>query len=201
MIALIVGNGEVSASTNIPENPYIICADGGIRHMKKLGLKADIVIGDMDSSNGEVSDAETVVYPVKKDFTDSELAVRYALKNGYNEIYLLGFTGTRLDHTLTNIFLLNEIQNHGAKGVIIDSHNTVFLADTENEISGERGDLISIIPISGDASGITTEGLEYPLNNETLFFCKSRGVSNVMSGATCKITITKGKALIIKSKD
>ncbi len=202
MIALIVGNGEVESHLKaiLPKKPFVICADGGVRHMKTLGLKADIIMGDMDSVAGDISVENTIVYPVRKDFTDSELAVYYALDNGYTKLYMLGFTGTRLDHTLSNLFLLNEIQKRGARGVIIDGHNSIWLADKENEISGKKGDIISIIPIE-DTSGITTEGLEYPLTDETLFFGKSRGVSNVMESDICWITIKSGRALIIKSRD
>lgn len=203
MIAVIIGNGEACESMRkeLPKNPFVICADGGIRHTKKLGLKADIVIGDMDSAGKNITDEKTVVYPVRKDYTDSELAVGYALDNGFNEIYMVGFTGTRMDHTLTNLFLLHEIHEKGAKGVILDEHNCVYYAEHENIIHGEKGDLISIIPIGEDVLGITTEGLEYPLNDETLFYGKSRGVSNVMKSTSCKITLKSGKALIIKSKD
>lgn len=203
MVAVIVGNGDVDAAikNELPRNAYVICADGGMRHMEKLSLTPDIVIGDMDSYAGEIKDSEVIRYPVKKDFTDSEIAVLYALENGFSEIVMVGLTGTRLDHTLTNLFLLKTITEKGARGVIIDEKNKIYYAQRENEFAGIPGDIVSIIPVGGNVSGITTEGLEYPLKNETLEFGKSRGVSNVMTGYMCSITIEKGTALIIKSKD
>ena len=203
MIALIVGNGEVSdeIKNELPENTFVICADGGIRHMKKLGLRPDIIIGDMDSADIEIDEEKAIRYPVKKDFTDSEISVDYAINHGFEEIIMLGFTGTRLDHTITNLFLLKKISESGRKGVIIDKHNKIFYAERENVILGKMGDIVSIIPIGEDVSGITTNGLEYPLNNETLEFGKSRGVSNVMTGECCEIMIESGTAMIIKSKD
>lgn len=203
MVALIVGNGDVSDEIlgELPENAYVICADGGVRHMERLGLTPDIIIGDMDSADMDITNEKTIRYPVRKDFTDSEISVEYALEKDFDEIVMAGFTGTRLDHTLTNLFLLKRISEKGKKGVIIDGHNKVYFAEKENVIYGKKGDIISIIPVGSDVSGITTYNLDYPLNNETLEFGKSRGVSNVMTSDACKITVTEGTALIIKSKD
>lgn len=203
MTALIVGNGEVSEKIKplLPENAYVICADGGFRHMDKLGLTPDIVIGDMDSVKADLHGEKTIVYPVRKDFTDSEIAVNYAIDNGFSDLVLIGFTGTRTDHTLTNLFLLKGISERGARAEIIDEHNVIRYAEKENIIRGKKGDIVSIIPIGGDVSGITTEGLDYPLSSETLEFGKGRGVSNVMTGDECRITVKNGSALIIKSKD
>jgi len=203
MVCLIVGNGDVSdeIKNDLPEKAYVICADGGLRHMKKLDLTADIIIGDMDSASCEIDEEKAIRYPVRKDFTDSEISVDYALEHGYDEIIMIGFTGTRLDHTITNLFLLKKISDAGKKGVIIDKHNKIYYAGKENIIAGKTGDIVSIIPVGGDVSGVTTEGLDYPLCNETLEFAKSRGVSNVMTGNCCKITIKSGMAMIIKSKD
>ena len=201
--ALIVGNGEVREEilNDLPKNPYVICADGGIRHMKKLGLKADIIIGDMDSAGSEFLGENIIRYPVRKDFTDGEIAVDYAIEKGFLEVIMVGFTGTRMDHTLTNIFLLKKLSDNGIKAYIKDFNNTIYYAEKENIISGKVGDIISIIPLGGDVSGITTKGLDYPLSSETLEFAKSRGVSNIMTEKTCTITIEKGMALIIKSRD
>ena len=203
MTALIVGNGEVSEKIKplLPENAYVICADGGFRHMDKLGLTPDIVIGDMDSVKADLHGEKTIVYPVRKDFTDSEIAVNYAIDNGFSDLVLIGFTGTRTDHTLTNLLLLKGISERGARAEIIDEHNVIRYAEKENIIRGKKGDIVSIIPIGGDVSGITTEGLDYPLFSETLEFGKGRGVSNVMTGDECRITVKNGSALIIKSKD
>lgn len=203
MTALIVGNGEVSEKIKplLPENAYVICADGGFRHMDKLGLTPDIIIGDMDSVKADLHGEKTIVYPVRKDFTDSEIAVNYAIDNGFSDLVLIGFTGTRMDHTLNNLFLLKGISERGVRAEIIDEHNIIRYAEKENILHGKKGDIVSIIPIEGDVSGITTEGLDYPLFSGTLEFGKGRGVSNVMTGDECRITVKNGSALIIQSKD
>lgn len=202
MTALIIGNGEVSREIKfkLPNNPYIICADGGMRHLEKLGLSADVLIGDMDSAGDAKIPEKVIRYPVRKDFTDGELAVDYAIDGGFSEIVMIGFTGTRADHTLTNIFLLKRIHEHGVHGCIIDANNEIYCSN-DITIYGEKGDLVSIIPVGGDLDGVTTEGLEYPLSFEKLEFGVGRGVSNVMLGEKCRIIVKYGTALIIKSRD
>lgn len=203
MDCLIVGNGNITEEIEriIPRDCYVICADGGARHLDMLGISADIFVGDMDSLTIDISDKEKIIYPTKKDYTDSEIAVDLALKKGFKKIVMVGFTGTRLDHTLTNLFLLKRIKNNGAKGVIIDGHNEVYYLEDEIELVGKIGDVLSIIPIGKDILGINTEGLEYPLLNDTLEFAKGRGVSNVMVSEKCRISIKSGQGLVIKSKD
>ena len=199
MDCLIIGNGTVTGdlAQKIPKDCYVICADGGAKHLDLLGISADIIVGDMDSFDGEISSKETIKYPVRKDFTDSESAVDIAIEKGFKNIVMVGFTGTRLDHTLTNLFLLKRITKNGASGVIIDSNNEIYYAKPENEILGKIGDIVSIIPVGTDISGITTDGLDYPLFNETLEFGKGRGVSNVMTKEKCSIKIENSRYNII----
>ena len=83
---------------------------------------------------------------------------------------------------------------------MIDAHNEIYCS-ADITLDGKKGDIVSIIPVGGNADGVTTEGLEYPLCGETLEFGKGRGVSNVMTGERCRITVENGTALIIKSRD
>lgn len=204
MRAVIIGNGNISDDAYIKKylqsGDVIICADGGYNHAVRMQVKPDIVIGDMDSVCRDVRGIPNVVYPKRKDFTDGELAVRHALEQGADEVLLLGFTGTRLDHTLTNIFLLKLIADAGKTGFLADENNEIYLSEQENLIRGRQGDLVSIVPLE-DMHGIYTERLEYPLKDETLHFGQSRGVSNVMLAADCRITVRQGFGLIIKSRD
>jgi len=202
MNAVIIAGGTITdykeTKKYIPENAYIICADSGYDHAIKMGLKPDILIGDMDSIKSQ-RDVKEVVYPVRKDYTDSELVLEYATDNGYNNLLLLGFIGTRMDHTLTNISLLFKYKDINA--VMVDGNNEIYVARTDNIIKGKKGDLISIIPLGGELTGVTTENLEYPLTEESLFFGEGRGVSNVMTDTECRITVKSGNGLIIKSRD
>lgn len=198
MRAVIIGNGDIKdygyIKSKIKSTDFIICADGGYNHAVNMGINADVLIGDFDSALG-IEDAQNKIeYPTRKDYTDGELAVDYALNHGYDDIVLIAMTGDRLDHTMADIFLLDKCP----KGVLIDDNNEIYLAKDILSVEGKKGQTLSIIPINGDAEGVTTSGLEYPLDDETLYFGASRGISNVMLDEKCEIKIEKGTALVIK---
>lgn len=196
MRAVVIGNGTIEnydyIRSKIREDDFIICADGGLRHAHAMGVVPDVAIGDFDSSERDES-VKTYVYPTRKDFTDGELAVNYAVDNGYDEIIMLAMTGTRLDHTITDITLLSK--SEGA--CLIDDHNEVRMVRSSLTLKGYKGKTLSIIPIFGDLENITTTGLEYPLCNETLYFGESRGNSNVVIFDELTITAGGGMGLII----
>lgn len=205
MRAVIIGNGTIDdynyIGGKLRKNDYVICADGGYKHAVALNVKPAVVIGDMDSIGENEYDGEVINLPIRKDFTDSEVCVKYILLKDFDEILMLAFTGTRADHTLTNMLLLKQIAEAGKNAKIVDEHNEIIFASAENTIYGQKGDIVSIIPVGGNLSGITTKGLDYPLENETLVFGESRGVSNVMTTGKCSVTIASGMGLIIKSRD
>ncbi len=200
MTALIIGSGIFCKSCLEYSADIIICADGGYNSAKEYGVVPDIVLGDMDSVKLDI-ETEHIVYPCEKNETDSEIAIDYALKKGCNKIIMAGFTGTRLDHTLNNIFLLEKIHNSGAEGIIVDENNEIFYLSDKIEIIGNPGDFVSVIPVSEKLEGISNEGFKYPLFNETLYFSSSRGISNQLLGNKGIISIKRGKGIVIKSRD
>lgn len=201
MRAVIIGSGNIRdyeyIKSKICENDYIICADGGYDHAVKMEISPDILIGDFDSVSELPETSEIIKYPARKDFTDGELAVKYAVEHGFNEVLLLAMTGDRADHTITDILLLTQCKS----GCIADDNNEIYLLRDSVTVSGNKGDTVSIVPVSGDVEGITTQNLEYPLCNETLYFGESRGVSNVMTAEKCIITAKKGMGLVIKVRN
>ena len=199
MRGIIICGGTVGEyiKNYIKPDDFVICADSGYDHAKKFGIKADIVIGDMDSTKyGDISE-EKMLYPKRKDFTDSELAIMYAEKKGFESVLLFGMIGTRMDHSLANIGMISRLKN----AVIIDENNEICFAENEFSLNGKPGDIISIIPFWEDLFGVTTVGLDYPLVDGEIKCGTSLGISNVMTGDNCRIKIEKGKALIIRSKD
>lgn len=198
MRAVIIGNGDIKdydrIKSKIRHDDLIICADGGYNHARNMGIIPDALIGDFDSAKDFEEVTGRIEYPTRKDFTDGELAVEYAMEHGADSVCLIGMTGDRLDHTIADIMLLNKCKN----GVLIDDNNEIYLLKDTLTIRGKSGQTLSVVPIFSDAEGLTTTGLEYPLRNETLYFASTRGISNVMTSDTCEITIEKGIALVIK---
>ncbi|MDO8741575.1 MAG: thiamine diphosphokinase [Candidatus Roizmanbacteria bacterium] len=214
--AIIFVNGNLSdlswAKKIITNEDFLIAADGGVKHILKLGLIPDVVIGDFDSTSSSLQKRlikickeqkslfPTIIkYPVKKDKTDFELAIDLVLERKYQEIIIFGILGNRIDHFLANIFLLTKIQteNKSIKIRIIEGNKEMYILNKEVVINGQIGDEISIIPINNKLEGITTDGLEYQLNNETLSFGSTKGISNNLNKTLVKITAAKGTALIV----
>lgn len=198
MRAVIICGGDIGnyerAAACINADDMIICADSGYAHAKKMDIKPDVVLGDFDSyKKDEVICDDIKIYPSKKDFTDSEIAADYALKNGADEILFLASTGGRLDHTLANIYLLKTMAQKGVLASIFDGAATTYYSDDEIVLKGKKGDLLSLIPFS-EVADITTWGLEYALSNQPL---PSTGISNVFIGDKAKIQIGSGEAIVI----
>lgn len=197
MRAVIIGNGDIfnydRIKKYIHKNDFVICADGGIRHAKAMKIDVNIIIGDFDSSLAEECAADKIAYPTRKDFTDGELCVHYALEHNMQEVVFVGMSGTRADHTLTNIFLLSQCK----RACMITDNNEIYYIKDSIIIENKKGMTLSIIPVRGDLCKITTTGLEYPLNDETLYFGESRGNSNVIIDDTCSIRFESGEGLVI----
>ncbi len=196
MRAVIIGNGEIKdyeyIRSKINDEDYIICADGGLRHLENLKISANLAIGDFDSSKIR-NDIKCISYPTDKDFTDGEIALDYAIENGYSEIIMIGMTSTRLDHTLTNMLLLSKDKNI----CIIDDKNEIYSVAHKLVLSGKKGKNLSLIPIYGNLTGVCTKGLKYTLNDDILFFGSSRGNSNIITDEECVITIKDGIGIVI----
>ena len=210
MRTLIIANGNMDNNilhTILKPNDIIICCDGGSKYLFEEGIIPHYIIGDLDSSIPQIIqffETKNVVFKKfnsKKDETDMELCIDFAISLGTNEIIILGAIGTRIDHTLTNINLLMKAEDANVKAVIVDNNNEIQIISNNITITGKKGDLVSLIPISTYVEGIDTTGLEYPLKNATMTIGKSLGVSNVMTSNLATVNIKSGYLLVIKAKD
>ena len=209
--ALIFLHGNKPNVANIKKtvkkSDTIICADGGAEYALEAGLVPEIVLGDFDSLplkyQKKLIELGTSLqeFPTEKDFTDSELAVNYALAHGYRDLVLFGVVGTRIDHFLANITYLSKKSQDGIKVIIIDNAQIIYLVSYELDLLGKKGDTVSLIPIEKDADGVTTRGLKWELYNERLLFGATRGVSNEFIKSKAHISIKKGTLLVIHSKN
>jgi thiamine pyrophosphokinase len=208
--AIIFANGNLSDTSNainyIKKDDLIVCADGGLEKVYKLGIIPSAVIGDLDSAEKHTvkkynNKTKFIKYPQNKDFSDLELALKYCLNEGCTEVVLFGIWGNRIDHFLSSIFLLQSFRDKDKwlKLTIVEERIQIFFANGYFRFRGKKGDLVSIIPISGNLEGICTKGLIFPLNNETLKYGSTRGISNILKSKTAEIKIQKGTALIFLS--
>ena len=178
MRTVIFVNGRFHEPERVREllrsEDYIIAVNGGTYHALSLNIVPHAIIGDLDSLRPEVqsqiaSEKTTILrFPSRKDETDLELALRYALEKNADEILLLAALGGRLDQSLGNVFLLTLPELQGIDVKIIEGRQTAFLIRDHAEISGHPGDTVSILPIGGDAIGVSNSGLEWPLHDAAL---------------------------------
>jgi thiamine pyrophosphokinase len=202
---IIFANGELpnldKARALIQSTDFIICADGGARHALTLGLIPHLIIGDMDSlpANFQLStfNGEAIVFPKDKNETDLELAINHAITLKPDEIIIAAALGGRIDQTLANISLLTNFQHATCNLQLNDGAEEIFLCKDHVEVKGRSGDIVSLIPWQGNVEGVTTQNLKWKLNNETLYFDKTRGISNEMISDIAKISITKGLLLVV----
>lgn len=203
---IIFANGTLpdpdSARQLICPDDVIIAADGGTRHALDLGLVPSIIIGDLDSATFNLQPlmavgTQIIRHPRDKDETDLELALDYAIEQGFREIVIVAALGNRLDQTLGNLALVSNIQPLTLNLKLDDGVESVFFCRVRSEVRGSRGDLVSLIPWGGEVRGVRTEGLRWPLSGEMLFPHKTRGISNEMTGHAAHIQIESGLLLII----
>lgn len=193
-------NGEYPSADSFyrknAKNNFVVCADGAYNKLIKLGIKPDIVLGDMDSIQKKLSDGtKRIKYPTNKDETDGELALDYAVSKNPNEILVFGALGGRKDQELANIFLLSKYPSRNIK--VSEKNTSIWIAKKKEQFGAKKGQTISLIPISVKVTGIKTEGLRYKLNNENLYMKKTRGISNVAEKNKIKITHKKGILLVM----
>lgn len=185
----------------ISARDFVLCADGGLKHAEAIERKPDLILGDFDSYGKNVPQQEAVFYPSEKDDTDMGLAVKYALKHGMKEICIFGGLNGRLDHTAANIHLLKYALGRGAQAYLMDENMFVTVFEGEYTIHKGEYKYISALPFGGRVTGVTYEGLKYPLKNAVFEIGNPYGVSNEMVSDTAKMTVRSGTVLLIMTKD
>ena len=160
MRAVIITGGSIqnypAIKQYIQPNDYIICADSGYDHAVKMEITPNLLVGDMDSIHADLPTENIRIFPAKKDDTDTEIAISAALKQGCDDILILGGIGSRMDHTLANILFLKQLHDQKISAKIVNENNEIRLMGSQENITlqGHPGDLLSLIPIT-DCIGVT----------------------------------------------
>jgi thiamine pyrophosphokinase len=222
MNALILADGEAPTRAELDrawpgwdaDLGLVIAADGGARHAARLGVAIDAWVGDGDSLDlVDLAELQAAGVPMDrssphKDESDTELAVRAALRGGADGLSIVGgLGGTRIDHALANIGLLGMAELAGHRVVILDARSRITLvrapdasgAPVRHDLSGRIGDVVSLLPVGAGVSGVTTQGLAYPLADEPLPEGPARGLSNVRTAPDAAVTIRAGMLLVVEA--
>jgi len=181
----------------------IIAADSGAATALHYGYTPSIIVGDFDSLLLPEQDlvkmgSQIIRAAVEKNETDTELAALVALEHGADTITILGgIGGQRFDHTMANILLLAGFESVPMRIVDGPSVSWLLRGPGSTRIEGQAGDLLSLLPLTGEAVGVHTTNLYYPLHDETLYFGRPRGVSNVFTQAHAEVSLERGMLLVI----
>jgi thiamine pyrophosphokinase len=210
MRAVVVAHGDVLPSDRavIQETDLLVAADGGALALERWRLPPHLVVGDMDS----LGDAgvqrfarqgiPVTKYPAAKDESDLELAIAQAIAAGATEVVLLGaLGGERLDHETANLLLLadpgyNGVQLEARRGAL---RIRAVRGDGSLRLAGPVGALVTLLPVNGDAEGVTTDGLRFTLRDETLRFGRARGLSNEVASLPARVALRKGSLLVFET--
>lgn len=183
----------------------LIAVDLGGSHCLHWGWQPGVVIGDLDSLPAadeavlRTRGCRFITAPARKDETDLELALDYAVQAAVGEIIILGAWGGRIDMSLANVLLLTRPNLAGVLVRLVEGPQTVYLAQPGQPVcvEGQPGDLLSLIPVGGDAMGVSVGGVEWPLHGDRLPLGIARGVSNVLTGSSARVAVGGGQLLVV----
>lgn len=207
MKCFIFGSAEIESYDYLKKvdfsNSFIICADGGIKHSDALGVIPDVWLGDGDSLLGAAVRAkECYNYPVRKDNTDTDLAVELALERGYTDITILGGIGGRRDHEFSHFCLLKKILDRGARGRLLDKKNEITMENKSFKLYPDGRKYISFFPFGGDVTNFSVKGLRYETEGMRLCCDKVQASSNCFDGEDeAVICFDSGCVLVMRTDD
>lgn len=185
----------------LPKQAYAAAADSGYCHAVRMGFGVDLLVGDFDSYQGDYTAVEVIKLPSEKDYTDTHTAVLELLARGFREIYLVGATGSRLDHTLANLAMLKVVADGGGCATVIDAHNVVTLLQPgTTRVYGSVGDTVSFLPLA-EVHALTLRGFYYPLKQAEVSLFSSVWVSNEFAAEEAEVSFESGVLLMMRTKD
>ncbi len=211
MKAVIVAGGDKPSEellkSYIEYADLVLGADKGSEYLYDYNITPDVILGDFDSINKEKlkmienKNIEIIKFPPEKDYTDTEIAIMEAMKRGADTIYLFAGIGTRADHTLGNIGLILTTKKKGARLIIIDDHNRMYLADKSMSLNGTYGETISFHALSDVVKGFEIKGAKYNLDSYDMHLLDPRAICNEFLDTPINIKYESGELLIIHSID
>lgn len=202
---IIIANGK-SPTNKVVDYFYkksfntIICADGGANSAKKLGIIPDYIIGDLDSIDKSVlkffHNKSRIIQIKRQNDTDVEKCLKFAIKNKFSEVILLGVTGDRLDHTICNLGIIVKFFNK-IKMLLVAENSFLIPINSETTIKSKIGETISLYAFNA-LTRITSSGLKYKLIETQLPFGVRESTSNVSTSSQVKLKVKNGIVFVIR---
>ncbi len=192
---------EPSAVGLVRAGAYVVAADSGVDHALALGLRIDCAVGDFDSISPaglaaiETAGVRIERHPAAKDAVDLELALDLAVQSGAARLAVIGGAGGRLDHLLGTLILLAEPAYAAVEITARLGTALVTVIRNRRTLTGDVGELVSLLPMHGPARRVQTTGLRWPLDRDLE---PARGISNEFTEPTATVRIGGGVVLAIQ---
>ena len=189
------------------DNDICIAADSGYKNARLLGADVQTIVGDFDSisqaDKDSISDGTKIItVPAEKDFTDTQLAVKTALEGGATNIVIIGGLSGRLDHTLSNLAILQNLYENNIRATITDGANRIrYIKSSSELIARSNFKYLSVIACDEKVKGVSVEGCKYPLKNTTLSNKFQYAVSNEILKNCALVSVKKGGIYIVESAE
>ncbi len=205
---LIMANGDYGDvnwyQSQKDDFDQVVLVDGGANQAALIGVVPQWVVGDMDSITPQARDyavgmkAKFVAVPCEKDETDTQLALAMVAREGAAEVVIWGGTGSRIDHSLSNLFSSTLLVKQGIKVRFESPRETIYVIDGPLKLPGKVGETVSLVSIGGgDAQGVTLWGFKYPLAEATLSCHWQHAISNIITAPDPTIEIKSGIVAVI----
>ncbi len=180
------------------ENDLIIAADKGVEILKGLGITPDITVGDFDSLGFVPQGDDVVKLSIRKDDTDTAHCIELAESKGYNNFYIYGAVGGKLDHTFANIQIASNLAQKGKRAVFIgEKENFTVIRNGRIRFDASERGRISVFSLCDESRGVTEKGLSYTLENAVLYRNDPLGISNEFIGSMSEISVDDGELLVV----
>jgi len=210
--ACIITGGTLSEEflteyLNTSREELFVVVDGALEVTHRLGIKPDFIVGDFDTVNQELLllyDKDIILrHPPEKDQTDTELAIETALNAECDSLVFFGATGSRLDHSLGNIFLLERLLKEGICAEILNENNRLYLKNQSFMLKRKntRGDYLSLLPLTETVEEVTLTGFKYPVEKLTFYREHTLGISNEITEEEATVEFSKGTFIVVESRD
>lgn len=181
----------------------IICADSGYKHAKRLNIVPDVILGDNDSYvNKYPDDIKNLVYPPEKDFTDTNIAIDYAINHNAEEILIIGGLGGRIDHEFSHFCLMNYALDKDVKLKLINDTNEIWMEKNSFTLKKSKRKYVSFFPYAGDVLNFSIKGLKYETANMHMVPNRVQASSNEFSDSnTAFVTFDSGIVIVMLCDD
>ncbi len=205
--AVIFSNGSYAdlagVARRLQDDDYLVCADGALKHLHRLGRWPHLLVGDFDSIDLDLLQAareqgvELLTFDREKDYTDTELAWQVIKARGHRQLLVVGGWGSRLDHSLANLLLFAPFAQQGFRISFTDGTTDAYFVSDKVTLRPESNQLVSIMAFAPVARGVTAKGFHWPLTDATLSWGQGLGISNIPVATECSIEVEEGLLLVV----